>query len=77
MPDGTLILTAPTGHTYTIKPGSVVLFSALCRPTGTLWAPGDQPQLGPFSDRGAMMPKRRCARAENLARRIEAERLTQ
>jgi hypothetical protein len=36
LPDGTLILTSPTGHTFTTKPGSVVLFPTLCRPTGTL-----------------------------------------
>jgi hypothetical protein len=72
--DGTLILTSPTGHTYTTKPGSVLLFPTLCRPTGTLWAPGHEPRVEPKSNRGLMMPKRRRTRAENLARRIEAER---
>jgi Domain of unknown function (DUF222) len=36
LPDGTLILTSPTGHTYTTKPGSALLFPTLCQPTGTL-----------------------------------------
>jgi hypothetical protein len=74
LPDGTLILTSPAGHTYTTKPGSAVLFPALCQPTGTLWTPGHEPIVGLCGDRGAMMPKRRHTRAENLARRIKAER---
>jgi hypothetical protein len=36
LPDGTLILTAPTGHTYTTKPGSIQLFPTLCQPIATL-----------------------------------------
>jgi hypothetical protein len=64
----------PTGHTYTTKPGSAVLFPALCRPTGTLWAPGEEPKVWQRGDRGLLMPKRRRTRAENLAKRIEAER---
>jgi hypothetical protein len=74
LPDATLILTSPTGHTYTTKPGSAVLFPALCRPTATLWAPGHEPTVWTRGDRGAMMPKRRRTRAENLAKRIQAER---
>jgi hypothetical protein len=74
LPDGTLNLTSPTGHTYTTKPGSVLLFPTLCRPTGTLWQPGHEPKPTHTSDRGLMMPKRGRTRAENLARRIEAER---
>jgi len=74
LPDGTLILTAPTGHTYTTKPGCAQLFPTLCQPTATLWAPGDEPTVPPSGDRELMMPRRRRTRAENLARRIEAER---
>jgi hypothetical protein len=74
LPDGTLILTAPTGHTYTTKPGCVQLFPTLCEPTATLWAPGEEPTVPPSDDRAVMMPRRRRTRAENLARRIEAER---
>ncbi|PXX05834.1 HNH endonuclease signature motif containing protein, partial [Mycolicibacterium moriokaense] len=73
LPDGTLILTAPTGHTYTTKPGSLLLFPTLCQPTGELHLPAYQPTRG-SDGRGAMMPKRRRTRAENLARRIQAER---
>jgi hypothetical protein len=74
LPDGILILTAPTGHTYTTKPGSALLFPALCRPTATLWMPGQEPSVGLSGNRGAMMPKRRRARAENRGKRIQAER---
>ncbi|EUA50871.1 HNH endonuclease family protein [Mycobacterium xenopi 3993] len=38
LPDGTLILTAPTGHTYVTTPGSALLFPALCQPTGEMAA---------------------------------------
>jgi hypothetical protein len=74
LPDGTLILTSPTGHTYTTKPGCAQLFPTLCQPTATLWPPGEEPAVPPSGDRGVMMPRRRRTRAENLARRIEAER---
>jgi hypothetical protein len=73
LPDGTLTLTSPTGHTYTTYPGSKQLFPTLCEPTGTLWT-GEPPSVDTIGDRGVMMPKRRRTRAENLARRIEAER---
>ncbi|EID08773.1 13E12 repeat family protein, partial [Mycobacterium xenopi RIVM700367] len=39
LPDGTLILTAPTGHTYVTTPGSALLFPHLCRPTAALPPP--------------------------------------
>ncbi|ANI38464.1 HNH endonuclease signature motif containing protein [Mycolicibacterium vaccae] len=72
-PDGTVVWTAPTGHTYTTQPGSRLLFPALCAPTGILWT-GDPPEP-PLSDqRGSMMPKRRNTRAHNRARSIKAER---
>jgi hypothetical protein len=74
LPDGTLVVTSPTGHTYTTKPGSAALFPALCQPTATLWRPGHEPAVEPRGERGLMMPKRRRTRAENLARRIQAER---
>ena len=41
LPDGTIIWTSPTGHTYTTYPGSLHLFPRLCTPTATLWT--DQP----------------------------------
>jgi hypothetical protein len=39
LPDGTLILTAPTGHAYTTKSGSAHLFSTLCQPTSDYTCP--------------------------------------
>ena len=73
LPDGTVIWTSPTGHTYTTKPGSMLLFPTLCRPTATLWI-GDPPQTPDSANRGAMMPKRRYTRAQNRIRAIAAER---
>jgi hypothetical protein len=73
LPDGTVIWTYPTGHTYTTYPGSLHLFPSLCRPTATLWT-GDPPVLEPCGDRGVMMPKRRHTRAQYTAKAIAAER---
>ena len=73
LPDGTIIWTSPTGHTYTTYPGSLHLFPKLCEPTATLWT-GDPPAIEPTGDRGAMMPKRRHTRAHNTAKAIAAER---
>ena len=46
LPDGTVIWTSPTGHTYITYPGSLHLFPQLCKPTATLW-PGDPPSSNP------------------------------
>jgi Domain of unknown function (DUF222) len=73
LPDGTVIWTSPTGHTYTTKPGSALWFPRLCLPTGALRLPEHTQSVGP-DGRGAMMPKRRRTRADNLHRRIQAER---
>ncbi|WP_203801021.1 HNH endonuclease signature motif containing protein [Mycobacterium heckeshornense] len=72
--DGTLILTAPTGHTYVTTPGSALLFPGLCRPTGELAAPPADPPVDYCSERTAMMPKRRRTRAQDRAHRIATER---
>jgi hypothetical protein len=73
LPDGILILTLPNGHTYATKPGSALLFPALCQPTGELHLPAHEP-IGDNNGRGVMMSKRRRTRAENVTRRIRAER---
>jgi hypothetical protein len=73
LPDGTIVWTSPTGHTYTTYPGSRHLFPQLCKPTGTLWT-GEPPTVEPADDRGVMMPKRRHTRAHNTAKAIAAER---
>ena len=73
LPDGTVIWTSPTGHTYTTHPGSRMLFPDLCKPTATLWDK-DPPTPDTTPGRAAMMPKRRRTRAQNRARAIAAER---
>lgn len=70
---GTVIWTSPTGHTYTTKPGSALLFPTLCLPTGELWLPDRDPVVD-VDQRAVMMPRRRRIRTENLQRRIVAER---
>ena len=73
LPDGTIIWTSPTGHTYVTYPGSLHLFPQLCKPTATLWT-GEPPVIEPTGERGAMMPKRRHTRAANTAKAKAAER---
>jgi hypothetical protein len=71
-PDGTVIWTSPTGHTYTTRPGSRLLFPALCLSTGEL---PNAPRTDERPDgRGVMMPKRRRTREQQRVCRINAER---
>ena len=71
-PDGTIEWTSPTGHTYLTRPGSRLLFPALCVPTGELRTlPTAQ---RPAAQRGVMMPTRRRTREQDRAARIDAER---
>jgi hypothetical protein len=72
LPDGTMIWTAPSGQAYTTYPGSRLLFPTLCRPTAPVSAPADAPSAAP--NRGLMMPRRKTTRAQDRAKRIEAER---
>jgi hypothetical protein len=74
LPDGTLILTSPSGHTYVTTPGSALLFPSLCRHTGGVPAPEVDPPLDYCAERTAMMPKRQRTRAQNRAARIATER---
>lgn len=71
LPDGTVKWTAPTGHTYTTKPGGALFFPALGTPTGELVLPASTP---PHEKRGLMMPTRRRTRAAERATRIAHER---
>jgi hypothetical protein len=73
LPDGSIIWTSPTGHAYTTRPGSALLFPTLCLPTGQLWLP-DPPAIAVNGDRGVMMPRRKHTRAHNRQRAIVAER---
>jgi hypothetical protein len=72
MPGGTIILTAPTGHTYTTEPHGASMFPTLAQPTGELEI---QPALDPpDTDRSAMMPRRKQTREQDRRDRINAER---
>jgi hypothetical protein len=71
-PDGTIVWTSPSGHTYSTRPGSRLLFPTLCVSTGELSAAPsvDRPPDG----RGLMMPKRRRTREQDRDYRVNAER---
>ncbi|WP_020103292.1 HNH endonuclease [Mycobacterium sp. 360MFTsu5.1] len=76
-PDGTIVWTAPTGHTYTTVPESRILFPRTVTDTplpGPL--PPDAPDLDtpPAPGRGIMMPIRRRTRAQTQAQQIAYER---
>ena len=72
MPDGTLVLTAPTGHVYTSAAHGAALFPALGTPTGALdIAPYPEPSE---AARWAKMPRRKQTREQNRRDRINAER---
>jgi hypothetical protein len=72
LPDGTIVLTAPTGHVYSTEPHGAAMFPALAVPTGELDIP---PQLvPPESDRSVMMPRRKQTRDQDRRDRITAER---
>jgi hypothetical protein len=74
LPDGTIILTSPSGTTYVTTPGSALLFPSLCLPTGDVQAPRAGPTTDHGNDRTAMMPRRRHTRAQDRAHHIAAER---
>jgi hypothetical protein len=72
LPDGTIIFTAPTGHTYTTEPLGAMLFPALKRSTGALDVP---PTLDVAeTDRALMMPRRKQTREQDRRDRILQER---
>jgi hypothetical protein len=72
MPDGRVMWTSPTGHTYTTKPDGALFFPDFAKPTGNLVLPNDIPP--PTSGRGVMMPTRKRTRAQERQARIEYER---
>ena len=74
LPDGTLILKSPAGHTQVTTPGSALLFPSLCRAVGAIPAPEADPPQDYCGQRTAMMPTRRRTRAQNRANRITTER---
>ncbi len=63
LPDGTIILTAPTGHNYATEAHGAAMFPTLGQSTGELPIP---PALAPpDTDRTAMMPRRKQTRAQD------------
>lgn len=73
LPDGTVIWTMPSGHTYVTTPGSALLFPSLCAPTGDLPAPDPAP-ADRCGDPTVMMPLRTTTRAQNRSHYIATER---
>ena len=71
LPDGTIILTAPTGHTYVSAAHGAALFPTLGQSTGELPTPQIQE---PGGYRAVMMPRRTQTRAQNRRDRINTER---
>jgi hypothetical protein len=71
-PDGTITWTAPSGHTYTTRPGSRLLLPSLCLPTGQL--PTAPTSELPSSQRGIVTPSRCRTQEQDRAHRINAER---
>ncbi|MUM33607.1 HNH endonuclease, partial [Mycobacterium sp. CBMA361] len=75
--DGTIVWTAPTGHTYTSVPESRILFPDTI--TDTPLPPNPRQSVtdldtAPTPGRGVMMPIRHRTRAQDLAQRIAYER---
>ena len=71
MPDGTVLLTAPTGHTYATEPHGASMFPALAQSTGEL---PETTLKEPAPDRDVMMPRRKQTREQCRRERIAAER---
>ena len=69
-PDGSIVFTAPSGHTYVTVPGSRLLFPQWETTTAGVSAETRPPE----TDRGLMMPARRRTRAAQRAHRITGER---
>jgi hypothetical protein len=69
---GTIVWTSPSGQKYLTRPGSRLLFPALCLPTGEI--PTIPTTYRSPGDRSIMMPTRRRTREQDRAHRIDAER---
>ena len=71
LPDGTVIWTSPSGHTYITKPGSRLYFPMWDTTTSDLPPP---PVIPTAAARGLAMPTRRRSRAAQRASHIRTER---
>jgi hypothetical protein len=72
LPDGTIVFTAPTGHTYITQPQGGILFPTLAQPTGEL--PGLMAVGEESPHRAVMMPRRKQTREQDRRDRINQER---
>ncbi|OHT96356.1 HNH endonuclease signature motif containing protein [Mycobacterium syngnathidarum] len=70
-PDGTVVFTSPTGHTYLTEPHGAAMFPTLAQPTGNLDLPAPPAET---PGRGAKMPKRYQTREQDQRDRIAEER---
>ncbi|MGE2689587.1 DUF222 domain-containing protein [Mycolicibacterium pulveris] len=71
-PDGTIVWTAPSGHTYRTQPTSKLYFPHWDTTTADLPPPANAPP--PSAQRTLKMPRRRRTRAAENEARINAER---
>jgi hypothetical protein len=72
LPDGTLILTTPTGHTYVSEAHGAAMFPTLAQSTGK---PPIASNLNPpETDKSVMMPRRKQTREQDRRDRVNAER---
>jgi hypothetical protein len=67
-----VVWTAPTGRTYTTKPGGSLFFPILATPTGEVAI--RKLTTEPGQGRGLMMPRRTRTRHQERQHRITAER---
>jgi hypothetical protein len=72
LPDGTVVWTAPTGRTYSTKPGGALFFPILATPTGEAAIRKLTTEPGQY--RGVMMPRRKRTRYQDHQDRVTAER---
>jgi hypothetical protein len=73
LPDGTIVLTAPTGHTSVNQAHGAAMFPTLAQPTNALTVRPALPEP-PSPYRTAMMPRRKQTREQDRRDRINAER---
>lgn len=71
-PDGAIVWTAPTGHTYITYPGARIYFPDWDVSTGEL--PPTTPISGLPANRSLQMPRRQRTRAADRAQRIKNRR---
>jgi hypothetical protein len=67
-----VVWTAPSGRSYTTKPGGALFFPILATPTGEVTIRTPLTDHGAY--RGVMMPRRKRSRYQELKDRITSER---